>query len=339
MSKANVVLDATVLTSLMSCPRKADLRFNHNLVPMGGKSNSLECGSIVHVFMEYYYGNIVKGVSKQAAFGFAMSAAQTYIEGCKHCTSFIPYHNHPVTSENDAMHIPCSANCILKPICGHKPNEFPGVTNTPKDNQKEPKRTGWSWVLETCSQYAEFYRNDHWIPLETEVVKSKLLYEDDEVKILWKAKLDWTVDTNQGIFPVDHKTMAQNRKSTKLNNQFIGQCLIMGTQNVFINKIGFQTTLPPKEKFIRELKSYSQAQLAEWQGEILPYYAKLLLMYNETGYFPPNFDSCEGRYGNCNFLDKVCSSDPDQREHELKLYFQVGEVWNPTNSDDEVGDE
>lgn len=311
--KKYVVMDSQILTALMSCPRLADFRFNHNFISMNGKSNSLECGSITHVFLEYYYGSMIKGVGKDEAKGFAFAAAEMYIKGCQGCMDFV------------------SSPEQLKPPCGHKALEFTGVKNTPKDS--EGYKTGWQWVLDTCDQYCIHYRNDHWVSLEVEKVKGVILYEDDEIKVLWKAKLDWVVDTNQGIYPVDHKTMKQRRDTSSMNNQFIGQCLIMNTRNIFINKIGFQTTLKPEDKFIRTPISYSASRLFEWQSEILPYYAKLLLMYQETGHFPPNFTNCEGKYGNCQYID-ICTSDPGMREEEVKRAFIIGPEWNPVNEED-----
>jgi hypothetical protein len=313
--KKNVILDATILSTLMACPRLADFRFNHNLISIGGKSNSLECGSIVHIFTEYYYKNIIGGMKRDQAFGFGISAAELYIRGCKGCTDFIP------------------TEAMSKPPCGHRANEFPGVSNTPKDS--EGYKIGWQWVLDTCDQYHHHYRSDHWVPLEIEVVKGKVLYEDDEIRILWKAKLDMVSDTNQGIFPVDHKTMKQRRDTNSMNNQFMGQCRIMDTNQVIINKIGFQTTLKPVEKFERKPIPYSDERLLEWQGETLPYYAKLLIMYAETGHFPPNFTHCEGKYGNCAFYKDVCSQNPSMREENIKQHFIVGPVWNPTNDEEE----
>jgi len=311
--KQNVILDATVFTTIMACARLGDFKFNMNLVSINGKSNSLECGSIVHKFLEYYHKALIKGVRKEQAVQFGFAAAELYIAGCKDCTDFIPTPEQP------------------KPKCEHQPNEFEGVRNTPRNS--EGYKIGWQDTLDTCDQYIQFWKNDHWVTLEAEVVKGEVLYEDDEIRILWKAKFDWIADTNQGIFPVDHKTMKQRRETLKLNNQFMGQCLLMKTRNVFINKIGFQKTLEPKEKFTRPPVSYSAAALLEWQSETLPYYAKLLLMYNETGHFPPNYTHCENKYGNCPFLE-VCQSNPNMRESELKRLFKVGPVWDPTSDED-----
>ena len=146
--------------------------------------------------------------------------------------------------------------------------------------------------------------------------------------MLWKAKLDRTVDTNQGIFPVDVKTMKVRRDTISLNNQFIGQCLIMKTRNVIIDKIGFQTTLEPKDKFLRVVVSYSADRLLEWQSTTLPFWAKMYLMYQETGYWPQNFTHCENKFGLCAYKG-ICEVDRGMREEELKLHFKIGEKWEP----------
>jgi hypothetical protein len=296
----------------MSCARLADFRFNYHFQPIDGKSNSIECGSITHKVLEVYYRERIKGFNHANAVGAALTAGNMYIQGCKYCTDFVPLHDQV------SGHIPA---------CGHEVNEYPGVKNTPADSTTKPKRTGYRWVLETCEQYFDLYQVDSWVPLFVEEVKRKLLYEDDDIRILWKAKLDLGVDTNNGIYPVDHKTMQQNRSQLSLNNQFIGQCLLMESRTVIINKIGFQISLKPAEKFTRAVISYSADRLLEWQSEILPYWANLLVSYQETGYYPPRFTHCNSKFGWCQFKD-ICEADRNMREEELKKNFIVGEPWD-----------
>jgi hypothetical protein len=310
LPKKNVILDASILSSLMSCPRLTDFRYNHNLVSLSGKSNSLECGSIVHKFLEYYYKGQISRMNRTESIQMARSAAELYITGCQGCSEFIP------SIEVD------------RPKCGHQPNEFPGVKNTPPESEKY--LIGWKYALDTCHQYIEYYKNDHWVSLEAEVVKGEILYENDDIRVLWKAKFDWIVDTNDDILPVDHKTMKQRRDKISLNNQFTGQCLLMKTRKVIINKIGFQTTLKPEEKFIREIVNYSSDRLIEWQSEILPYYAYKLLDYTEQAHWPPNYTHCENIYGKCQFV-QVCEADRNMRGEELRLNFIKGSRWDPTN--------
>lgn len=313
--KKNIVLDASMFTSIMSCGRKTDLQYNRNFRPLGGSANSLETGSLVHKMLETYYKTIIGGVTRSEAIGYAMTAGELYIRGCRDCATFQ------------------ASDEIPKPVCGHKPEEYPGLHQTPPDSTTKPNRTGWRDVMETMELYFNFWKNDHWVPLEVEVVKSEILYQDDEIRVLWKAKLDLIADTNQGIFPTDHKTMKQRRDTLTLNNQFTGQCLLMKTRQVFINKIGYQKTLKSAERFLRTPMSFSIDRLIEWQSEILPFWAYQYLQYHETETWPPNFTNCESKYGNCIF-HKVCESDRHMREEELKINFRIGEKWNPTNDED-----
>lgn len=326
ITRKNVIFDATVLTAVMNCPRFADLRFNHNLVSISGKGNSLECGSIVHKFLEMFYKARINGLKRDEAFAIGYAAAQLYIAGCRHCTGFTPSHHD---NDNSETHV-CDDRCIIKPVCGHPPNEYPGTQVPAETPADKAYIIGWRWVLQTIEEYNKFWINDSWVPLEVEVVKSKVLYEDEEIRVMWKSKLDWVVDTDKGIVAVDHKSMKQNRSATKLNNQFIGQNLIMGTRTMFLNKVGFQKTLPPEKRFVREGKSYDADTLLEWQSQTLPFYAKMLLAYTEMGYFPPNFTNCQSKFGDCQFLEG-CESNRDMREQWLKDNFVVGPDWDPSN--------
>lgn len=273
--KKNIILDATVLSTLMSCPRLADFRFNHHFQSNTGKSPSLEMGSIVHTFLEFYYKSIIQGINRKDAVGYGMSAAQEY-----------------ANSEE--------------------------AQNTPDEDKQ--------FALDTCMLYIEFWKNDSWIPLEVECVKGRVIYEDDEIRLMWKAKFDLLSDTNQGIYPVDHKTMKQRRDTISLNNQFMGQCVLAGTRMMFVNKIGFQKSLKPQDRFTRTPVTYTFDRLAEWQESIVPYWAKQMLMYAEGEYYPPNFTHCENKYGFCQFRE-VCESNRNVREEAIRHNFVVGEPW------------
>jgi len=307
MTQKNVILDATVLSSLMSCARLTDFRYNHNLQPIGGKSNSLEIGSIIHKVLELYYSSLAAGKMRDEAIKKGLEAGLLYVKSCPYCTGF---------------------NQEGKPICGHKVNEYPGVENTPADN--DGYQTGYNYAFDTCQQYFDYYKSDSWIPLDVEFVKHALIYEDDEIRILWKSKLDLTVDTNNGIYPVDHKTMKQRRDTLSLNNQFMGQCITSNSRGVIINKIGLQSSLKASEKFTRPVITYSLDRLTEWSQMIVPYYAKLMTVYAESGHWPPNFTHCENKYGMCAFKS-VCEADTGMREEELRLNFIVGTRWDVTN--------
>lgn len=278
--KRNVILDATVFSTLQSCGRLTDLRFNRSLEPIKGHSTSLEMGSLCHKVLEVYNQHIIKRFPRNIAIVAGMTAGTEYA------------------------------------------NDMTLMPNSSAEDR--------ALALTTMEQYFEFWKNDSWIPIAAETVRGRVLYEDDEIRILWKAKLDALVDTNQGIFPMDYKSMKQRRDSTTLNNQFIGQCLICETRTMWVNKIGFQTSLKPAEKFLRVPISFSLGRLMEWQSEILPYWAKMMIMYEESGYWPPNYTHCDNKYGFCVFKP-ACEAPPEMREEELRIAFKIGEKWDPSN--------
>jgi len=204
------------------------------------------------------------------------------------------------------------------------------VTNTPELNEKWS--VGWRFALDTCQQYFDFYKNDSLIPLACEEVRGEVLFEDDEIRILWKAKFDLIVDTNQiGIVSMDHKTFKQRRDKSTLSNQFAGQCALLKSRNVIVNKIGLQTTLKIEERLTREIVSFTADRLSEWRNEILPYWAYQYVQYAESGFWPPNYSHCDTMFGPCMFKS-VCEANQNMREEVLRNEFMIGPVWDPTNT-------
>lgn len=318
--KTNIVLDATTLSSMMSCARYYDIRFNHRLVSMKGKSNSLELGLLIHKVLEVYYKHKIKGFPQSVAVAQGLTAGQLSVTGCAYCAD----------GTNPA------------PSCKHEPGEYPGLTNTPEYSGKvetawgDKQVTGWRFALETCEKYFEFYESkDSFIPLNVEYVDGEVLYENEEIRVLWKAKFDLIIDTNQiGIISMDHKTFKQRRDKTSLSNQFMGQCCILKSRNVLVNKIGLQSSLKIEDRLSREMISYSADRLQEWQNEILPYYAYRYIEYQESQYYPPDFTHCDTMFGPCPYK-RVCESNRNMREEMLRQDFQIGPIWDPTNKEDE----
>jgi len=315
--KKNVILDATNLSSLMSCGQFYDFRFNHRFISAKGKSNSLEVGSLIHKVLEVYYKHKINGFNHATSVGMGLIAGQLYVNGCEHCAGFQ------------------STDTQSSPSCGHDADEYPGVQNTPEGDDDRYK-VGWRRALKTCEEYFEFYKNkDSFIPLSAEEVKGEIIYEDDEIRILWKAKFDLRIDTNQiGIVSMDHKTFKQRRDKSSLSNQFMGHCILLKSRNVIVNKIGLQSSLKIEERLTREVISYSADRLLEWQSQTLPYYAYKLIQFQESGYWPPDYTHCDTMYGPCPYKP-VCESNRDMRVEVLRNEFIVGPKWDPTNKEDE----
>jgi hypothetical protein len=260
----------------------------------GGKSNSLEAGSLVHVILEHYSKSVISGKNRNDAISIGYEAGKEYITG------YTPINKY-VTDPTEE-----------------------GLKNTPSVGDRYI--VGTEHVFKTMEEYFDHYRSDSFTIIAAEETRRELIYEDEFMRIIWAAKFDQIVDMPNGFMSVDHKTMKQKRISLSLNNQFMGQCVLLKARNVLINKIGFQTSLKPHEKFERVVISYSPDRLAEFTNEIVPHYARMMLAYHEAEYFPPNFTHCENKYGTCEFRE-IEEMDRNMREEALNLYFKEGKKW------------
>jgi len=303
MSKKIISFDSQLLTALSLCPRLAKLSKIDSLVPNGPKSNALEAGSLVHIILEYYHKALIAGRSRKDAIDTGYYAGREFISGA---------------SEHNVY--------LVNPD-----TEF--ASNLPDESDKY--LIGWKYVFQTMDEYFIHYANDSYTPIDAECVRGEIIYEDDDIVILWKAKFDLIGDFSGGILPMDHKTMKQRRDTGTNNYQFIGQDRLLGVRSIIINKIGFQTTLKPEEKFIRSTISYSPDRIAEFCNDIVPYYAKMLISYDEMGVYPPSFTSCETKYGFCDFykdgFGSICTSDRNMRDTAINLFFHKGKVWDINN--------
>lgn len=291
--KKNVIFDATVLTALMNCETYLNYRHNMNLIPIAGKGNPLDAGSLVHLILQEYNRALIAGTKRQDAILIGMEAGQKFY-----------------TTES---------------------------TSIPEENIKAKnghiEKVGYNYIVSTMEEYFERWKNSHWTPIEAERVVGHVIYEDDEMRILYKAKIDLMVDTYQdGICPVDYKTMKQRRDATSLNNQFRGQAILTKARTVYIEKIGWQASLKPEEKFTRQPISFSAAILAE-QINTIVYYAKTLIALQESQYYPQRFTFCD-KFSGCLFRE-VCKSDPQNRQAVLNQHFIAGEQWDPNNEKDD----
>lgn len=182
-------------------------------------------------------------------------------------------------------------------------------------------------VLATCDSYMNFYKDDPWKPLEIEQRFAIPIYEDDEVMIVYEGIIDLIVEAPHfGIVPVDHKSRQRNVKISPLNNQFIGYCNALGVNHFIVNCVGFQKSMPPHEKYVRELKAYSADMIDEWVQNAI-FWAFTYDRYMQLGHWPMNFTSCD-KYSGCIF-EPLCTSTREARLWKSEKEFIVGERWDP----------
>ena len=182
-------------------------------------------------------------------------------------------------------------------------------------------------VTLTFLSYCEHYQFERWEVIEVEKPFRLVLYEDAELRIIIQGKIDLIVDTGQIICPIDHKTESRRSEALALSNQFMLYCFAAKSNNIIINKIGFQKTLPASEKFYREIMSYDDDNLLEWRDEFI-FKVRELIGYSEVNWFPHRYTSCSDKYGRCMFTE-ICHTPRFAREVRLKSQFEEVEPWSP----------
>ena len=183
-----------------------------------------------------------------------------------------------------------------------------------------------SSILYQFREYCAHYEHDGWDRIiSVEQTGSFIIYEDDLIIIVYDMKLDLVLQLDNVVMPVDHKCVKQRKPPEKLSNQLIGYCCGLGVSNILVNRIGFQKTLKPAERFQRFTLSFPSDVIDEWKNNTV-WWVKQLLNFIDTDYYPANLTSCD-KWGGCAF-QVACSKERIAREVELMRSFEISEHWD-----------
>lgn len=183
-------------------------------------------------------------------------------------------------------------------------------------------------VIYQFEEYCKFYEGEPHQTLAVEQVGSKILYEDDNLIILYEAKIDWVCSVgNIPVLPVDHKTSARRSETRTLSNQFMSYCWMLGVQNIMINKIGFQKTLKPSERFQRPIISYDKSRIENWRQNTVKWIFDLRESYQKDEW-KLNLTSCD-KYSGCIYIP-ICEQPTEElRRWKATALFKIEEeVWD-----------
>lgn len=181
-------------------------------------------------------------------------------------------------------------------------------------------------VIDTFLKYTDFWENDGWDNIKAvEQVGSKIIYDSEDLTILYEFKIDLILQLQNAIIPVDHKSAKARRDPNQLANQFKGYCVVLGVNNIMINEIGFQKSLKPQDKFRRHVLSYSNEILEEWVGTTV-WWVRHAMDVIESGYYPQNFTSCD-KYSGCIYKE-ICIADQSVRDYKINSMFNTKNRWD-----------
>lgn len=180
-------------------------------------------------------------------------------------------------------------------------------------------------MVEACisnyQEYAVYYNEDGWEPLAAEQPFSRILFENDQHKIVIEGIIDLIAKSRNSPAPfvVDHKTSDKNDLyPTIMGNQFKAYAWVTDSSVVIKNDIGFQKTYGPAQRFHRHVLNYTKAHLEEWRESVI-YHGLELINFIEKDYFPMREASC----WRCSYR-QICEATPDAREYKKTSRFKVG---------------
>ena len=180
-------------------------------------------------------------------------------------------------------------------------------------------------VIFQFREYCDHYKFDAWNPLSVEDVGSKILFENEDIRLVYNFKIDLIAEKGHIVAPFDHKTSSQNKAPSSMSNQFIGYAWALNTNTVVVNKIGFQKTLSPGQRFQRHILTIDDDRIREWKSNSIFWLLRLYEHITDNSW-PMNLTSCD-KYGSCIYRE-VCESSPLSRERKLEQLFERGEAWD-----------
>ena len=286
-------VDSQIINNIQSCARKAQLANVYNLQPFE-REEALEKGDLMHKMLEVYYSLKLdyEPNRTKGTWKELVEEAKIYPLG------------DPVQRAIEAGTYFASKMEIEVPVIEE--------------------------VMQQFEAYCEYYRHDQWHPLHVEKVGTEIIYQEPDLIVAYNFKVDLVAEKgNITDVPWDHKTGKRRQEPSSLSNQFIGYCYCCKSDNIVINKIGFQKSLTPAERFNRYVLTIDKARLEEWRKNTI-YWTIQYDQMQADNFYPMNLTSCD-KYAGCIFR-KVCETDPENRDWKIRKDFQEVPKWDVARS-------
>jgi hypothetical protein len=158
------------------------------------------------------------------------------------------------------------------------------------------------------------------------------LHECADFTLIMIGKIDLLVDEDSYVdLPYDHKSYQREFPTKRLANQFINYANACKSNYLFVNKIGFQTSLPPDKKYRRITLSFDPLFIEQWKQNMIRV-AYRYLECEADGVWIKNFTSCD-KYGRlCEYHVLCDSSGEEARIYKLQTDFKTLPPWDVSAS-------
>ena len=199
-----------------------------------------------------------------------------------------------------------------------------GVIESDLDNDEISR------ILEVMEEYFDYWKvadqNREIISVEQPFIY--LLHEDDNVKIHMAGKIDLiTSDNKYKNLPTDHKSFQRSYEVGRMGNQFKNYCMATQSMLLEVDKIGFQKTLKPHEKYLRVPISFDPLILSDWKDNVVKVIYHYLNCEIDNSW-PMNETSCDKYNRRCEYYDVCDSSGIESKNFKLNSNFITIEPWD-----------
>ncbi len=192
-------------------------------------------------------------------------------------------------------------------------------------------------IIEVVNVMEEYY--DYWRTADQcfEIVEVEkpfmyLLHEDESIRIYMSGKIDLVVSDNKyKNLPYDHKSQDKFYEINRMSNQFKNYCVALESEQLIVNRIGFQKTFKPEQKFKRVPVSYDKIMLQEWKDNVV----KVVMHYVDCvadNSWPLNETSCDKYHRQCEYLPICDSSGLPAKNWKISTDYITVPEWDVTRS-------
>ena len=189
------------------------------------------------------------------------------------------------------------------------------------------------WVIKSFHEYAEYYRYDGIKILGVEESFSFIIYEDEELIVVYEGKIDLHAEfPNLGASIYDHKWRAMKADYNPLDNQLIGYSIAADSNLIFVNEVGLQKSYPPEKKFRRVPVPIGNGVKERWLKNTI-YWAKILDYSIQQNVWPQSHLKIPPagitQCAKCTY-NRICNSENDEEmARKIQDHFHIGERWSP----------
>jgi PD-(D/E)XK nuclease superfamily len=188
------------------------------------------------------------------------------------------------------------------------------------------------WVVKNFHEYTDYYHYDGIKILGVEESFSFVIYEDDELIVVYEGKIDLHAEFPVlGVSILDHKWRSVKGDYIALDNQLIGYSIAVNSNLVYINEVGLQKSYPPEKRFRRIPVPIGDGVKERWLKNTI-FWAKILDYSIQTNVWPQSHLKTPpaglSQCVKCQY-NRICNSENEEEMlRKVQDHFHIGERWD-----------